>query len=981
TIPARYEKALNAYRASMDTTLPLATRYNLLIKARDIFKELDDQHIGTTLALIRTHIDLGDSQNALKVVRELNQAMNNQLQIKLDRPFVPPIAAFDTREIKAGMPEWLQCSIFEAFEKLRADSSFHNPQGHIPALNKIKQNPNHSLEMDRRLALCALRSGKQIRINKESALCKESEEHRNVWFWQGLAPKQEKPAVSVSVNEQASSKQQKPTIRILHQMARGGGTIISRCLGCMQDVILLSEVHPLAMQVAKQYGNTFSPLHQAHRWFGLFSAQEVAELEKEDLGYSRIIQEIQERVAKQGKVLVLRDWSHLDFTGVPFVQSPSYAFSHAKTLAKDFQVIHTATVRHPIDQWLSVSKLGIIQGKLDLDQFLYGYLEFARQARDIGFIRYEDFAARPDQNMAILCQKLGVPFDPDFEQNWSEYDKITGDTSQGKLKTKEIKEPVRKEVPEDLLQDFSRNEHYQESLEILGYEHPQGVIKSDKRLPRIVTTSVIRSAYQGQSHGGVYIVDLQEETSEQVVDWDTVDIDWSGRGLDRGLRGIAFYKQEIFIAASDELFVMGEGWQIARSYRNPYLKHCHEICLHQDRIYLTSTGFDSVLEFDPDQEMFTKGYHLRQKPDEQELTQWTFDPNQDDGPQAGDSIHINNVCSHDGQLFMSALRLPYLFKLEGSSFVKQLDIPTGTHNARPYKDGVLFNNTTKSTVCYMDSSGNIVQEWNIPIYSESKLENPDLPKDHARQGFGRGLCPLDEDIVIAGSSPATISVYSSKDNSLIKTINLSRDIRNAIHGLEILSSIPASQLQEEPHKLYISAELPKREAEEPNAYVRNFNELASCRDESYSEIYIDHILLQLSQHELPAVLKGLHRILTPQGKLKISIPDLDVLCRHFLDPDLTANQRLQVMNMMYCCQDQTGALQRMGLNFDLLRSYLLQAEFEEVEKSAYGLMPKDASTFSLDGESIYLNVTAYKQAPSKADSTSEGNISVDKQSD
>ena len=40
----------------------------------------------------------------------------------------------------------------------------------------------------------------------------------------------------------------------------------------------------------------------------------------------------------------------------------------------------------------------------------------------------------------------------------------------------------------------------------------------------------------------------------QVVDWNTMDIDWQGRGWDRGLRGIAFHDETVYIAASDELF-------------------------------------------------------------------------------------------------------------------------------------------------------------------------------------------------------------------------------------------------------------------------------------------------------------------------------------------------------------------------------------------------------------------------------------------
>ena len=71
---------------------------------------------------------------------------------------------------------------------------------------------------------------------------------------------------------------------------------------------------------------------------------------------------------------------------------------------------------------------------------------------------------------------------------------------------------------------------------------------------KLVTTSVVRGSHQGQSHGGVYLIDPQEQSVVQTIDWNRADIDWQGRGWDRGLRGIAFDGETVYIAASDELF-------------------------------------------------------------------------------------------------------------------------------------------------------------------------------------------------------------------------------------------------------------------------------------------------------------------------------------------------------------------------------------------------------------------------------------------
>ena len=67
----------------------------------------------------------------------------------------------------------------------------------------------------------------------------------------------------------------------------------------------------------------------------------------------------------------------------------------------------------------------------------------------------------------------------------------------------------------------------------------------------LVATSVVRGSRQGESHGGVYLIDLDNERVLRTVDWDTGDIDWQGRGWDRGLRGIAFDGDRVFIAATN----------------------------------------------------------------------------------------------------------------------------------------------------------------------------------------------------------------------------------------------------------------------------------------------------------------------------------------------------------------------------------------------------------------------------------------------
>lgn len=257
----------------------------------------------------------------------------------------------------------------------------------------------------------------------------------------------------------------RPRVRLLHHMARSGGTLISKCLGCMDGVVLLSEIHPRGTSF-------FNPLQQAQAWFGLFPEDEFRELAgRGRIDFADAIGSIADKVEERGAALVIRDWSHLDFTGVPFIRKPDYRLLLAEVLSSRFALAQLCTVRHPIDQWLSLSRLQIMRGHLFLEPFLAGYRRFAEVAAGIGFVRYEDVVAAPDLVLADLCLRLHLPFDPTFQERWSTYAKITGDVG-GSRGGREIKPVARRPVAGELLAAFASNADYRAALDLLGYDHP-----------------------------------------------------------------------------------------------------------------------------------------------------------------------------------------------------------------------------------------------------------------------------------------------------------------------------------------------------------------------------------------------------------------------------------------------------------------------------------------------------------------------------
>lgn len=305
-----------------------------------------------------------------------------------------------------------------------------------------------------------------------------------------------------------------------------------------------------------------------------------------------------------------------------------------------------------------------------------------------------------------------------------------------------------------------------------------------QQLPKLIATSVVRGSKKGDSHGGVYTIDFNNQEVLNHIDWNTSNIDFSGRGWDRGLRGIEFTESKILLAASDELFFYSSQFEQQESYSNRYLKHCHEICRRDNLLIMTSTGYDSLLAFDLQSLTFVWGLYISR--DGPNWVSQSFDPRKSGGPDLSNTYHINMVHVDQTGIYFSGLHTRALLKVDGAMNITQVcDLPENCHNARPFRDGIVFNDTACDAVRYVARDGQ-QSAFKIQSYDSDKLEYAGVDDSRiARQAFGRGLCVIDDQFIAAGSSPSTISLYDLHSEQRVAVVNLTMDIRNAIHGLEV----------------------------------------------------------------------------------------------------------------------------------------------------------------------------------------------------
>jgi len=298
----------------------------------------------------------------------------------------------------------------------------------------------------------------------------------------------------------------------------------------------------------------------------------------------------------------------------------------------------------------------------------------------------------------------------------------------------------------------------------------------------IAATTILRGSQPGESHGGVYLLDLDNQRAAHVLDWKRPVIDWSGHGGGRGLRGMAFAGEEVYLAGADELFQLQPDFDLVAVHKSPYLGQAQAVACYEGRIYVVSSAYDAILALDLESRQFRWGLQLVD--DEGGLRGMPFDPAGALGPSPANHLGLNSIHCDPRGLFIAGSRSGGLLHFDGQRILRLVTLPEGVHDARPWRDGVLFNDTEAAAARFLTSESNRVFE--VPLYPEGELE-PGSYEDRflARQGFGRGLCVLDESRFACGSSPLTVSVHDLDAMKTILRINLSTDVRQVFHTLAL----------------------------------------------------------------------------------------------------------------------------------------------------------------------------------------------------
>lgn len=174
--------------------------------------------------------------------------------------------------------------------------------------------------------------------------------------------------------------------------------------------------------------------------------------------------------------------------------------------------------------------------------------------------------------------------------------------------------------------------------------------------------------------------------------------------------------------------------------------------------------------------------------------------------------------------------------------------------------------------------------------------------------------------------------------------------------------------QREPLRLHLGGEQAKSGWKIVNAlpgplvdYVGNVTDLSQFQAGTVDEIYASHVYEHLNYvGEAQAAVAEAFRVLRPGGSLKVSVPDLETLCRMFIAPGAPFADRAFIMRMLMGGQSNPYDYHKVMFDYELLRTLLAQKGFTRIERvKGFGLF-KDTSEMIFGGVPISLNVQAFK---------------------
>jgi hypothetical protein len=250
-------------------------------------------------------------------------------------------------------------------------------------------------------------------------------------------------------------------IRTLHHLACTGGTLISKCLACMPNTLLLSEVEPYS-QIPGERQNKFFPTDLIML---LRNSSRGGDPGLEGEVFMAGLATIYKDCVKRGLRLLLRDHSHSQYC----FKTQNSSTPKLRELIGDssYPINSIVTLRHPLDAFLSLEKAGWLHFEpATFEEYCARTMLFLNDHAGLPWFKYEEFVEQPEIELEIMCDALGLVYDEGFKDLFPIH-RLSGDSGRA---TGLIAPRERRPVPASLIAEADASPSYQAICQRLKYD-------------------------------------------------------------------------------------------------------------------------------------------------------------------------------------------------------------------------------------------------------------------------------------------------------------------------------------------------------------------------------------------------------------------------------------------------------------------------------------------------------------------------------
>jgi len=143
-------------------------------------------------------------------------------------------------------------------------------------------------------------------------------------------------------------------------------------------------------------------------------------------------------------------------------------------------------------------------------------------------------------------------------------------------------------------------------------------------------------------------------------------------------------------------------------------------------------------------------------------------------------------------------------------------------------------------------------------------------------------------------------------------------------------------------------------------FIGDISDLTQFKDKSINEIYASHVFEHIKYIDAKDTLLGIHRVLSDGGKFYISVPDMEILFKQFLEKRNHTKDKIHIIRMIFGGQKDEHDFHYFGWDFELLSGLLKNVGFKHIKKVNSFSIFNDSSDMAPYGEPISLNLIAEK---------------------